>query len=217
MGDREQVGPFGTKGGIKRWLIRAGRWDDALAFREALKKSGVGPAESWMRMAEQFLPQDFVGKGRYGLPPRMVGASQVDGLALPKPREYRKGPMPDISTLDYRLAVDWTLCALEVDPAVIDRESAPPGALMLYDWASESPEQCRDFMKTFAARLLPSKARVEAEEKERLEDVDDGDALEETIATIIEARAGSVLQAGADGGDGEPGVSAPGSEECARW
>lgn len=47
-----------TKSGLRRRLQAEGRWPEALAYREGLKRQGVEPREAHRRTAARFQPLD---------------------------------------------------------------------------------------------------------------------------------------------------------------
>jgi hypothetical protein len=142
---------FESRAAAKARLQAEGRWKQALAFREALKKQGVAPAEAFQQMLVRF-PQLPDTNGQSAAPTNGQPAPPTDGAppqspATPRRRRrrllYHQGP------INLYLDVMWVYAHLPENTDI--RNPSSPGALTLLEWARREPGQ---FFKLYIAKFL---------------------------------------------------------------
>ncbi len=146
-----------TRAEAKVRLQREKRWQEALAFREGLKKEGVLPAEAHRLMLEKFPPLAANQQQ-----PDEPDSSPISQEAPSPAKTRRRRCKPKQSPADIRGDIGWAYQNIGIDPDNLIPPSA--GALELLKLARKSPAE---FLKVFASKLILSKAEQDAEEKRR--------------------------------------------------
>jgi hypothetical protein len=128
-----------TRAAVQERLRAEGRWDEALAFRESLKKQGVSPAEANRQMLERF-PRLPATNG--------PAAAQTNGAPAPPPvKRRRRGKRGRMD-----LKADVTFCYLNIDQDPDSVVAPNAGAKEMLKFARANPTR---FFTTFVAKLLP--------------------------------------------------------------
>jgi hypothetical protein len=134
-----------TREAAKLRLQKEGRWKEALAYREQLKKDGVSPAVAHGRMLQRFPPLAADGQP---VPCPSPSGDTPPAPAQPVKRRRRKRK-PD--KMDLLADVNWVYLNLS-DPDDKPPGAPTPGALGLLKWARSDTAS---FFRTFVVKLLP--------------------------------------------------------------
>jgi hypothetical protein len=150
-----------SKAAAKKRLQAEGRWQEAVAFREGLKKQGVSPAEAHRQMVEKFQPINGV-ETVYSPPIRAEeGGSPPVPINGSRPRRWRNKK----HRVDWRRDVEWVYQNLDrLEP----RGAPSAGALAMHGWARGHQAE---FFAQFVVKALPKA------EKEPERTLDGGEAM----------------------------------------
>lgn len=155
----------------KKRLQAAGVWKDFLADRKALM------AEHPKWAAHQI---DVVMTEKYAdvEAPEGPDGERIENAADGE-AEDTIDPTPDGPQKQFRREdVEWVYQNLDTDASRADAPS--PGAFGLREWAKK-PGNKGEFYRNFLAKLLPSKAQVDADAAR----IDDGSSCEDTCRTLL--------------------------------
>jgi len=202
-------------------LMRDGKWEAFLEYRQRLRDQGYTPKEADSMATAKFLPD--------GIRPTMVGIPQSRPESQPDPRPDPQpvsdpGPDPeskaesepeelpppppraDLNKRGLRLSqfrgkkrgnsreiVEWIFDHIDVVDVTPDMAPSP-GAWSLLMRLRTSAELLREFYRTVWTKLLPSRTQIESEERFR----DDGREIFELITRNLVALEEPVLQDGSE-------------------
>jgi hypothetical protein len=160
-----------SKAAAKKRLQAEGRWKEAVAFREGLKKQGVSPAEAHQRMVQQFQPLNG-DRTEYSPPMR---AERGEEPSVPvngsRPRRWRNKK----HRVDWRRDVEWVYQNLDRSEP---RGAPSAGALAMHAWARGHQAE---FFANFVLKAL-TKAEKEPERERTRDGKDALKYLEEYMA-----------------------------------
>jgi hypothetical protein len=141
---------------VKAALAAAGRWQEAVRFRDQLKEQGLAPADAYAKMVEKFLTQPP------DTPPVVTAPTAEPQPDAPAPKRRRRRRKRQ--SFDWKRNAEWVFLNMEEDGD--DGQAPSSGAKAMLRWAKANPA---DFFRLLP-RVLPSRAEQEAKDKKRQEE-----------------------------------------------